>query len=139
LGVEVVMNAKKLLLAAGAGGVVGNIIDFIVHGMILRGQYAAHPEVFRQVEAPTWFIIGDFVAALVFVWVYDRVYGSFGGGPKGGATFGLYAGILVNFPTMLFMHLVFDGFSYGMAWAWIIVGILWGVVVGAAIGAVYKK
>jgi D-alanyl-lipoteichoic acid acyltransferase DltB (MBOAT superfamily) len=79
------------------------------------------------------------VAALVFVWVYDRVYGSFGGGWKGGATYGLFAGILVNFPTWLFMNLVLEGFPYGLAWIWTIVGVVYGVILGAVAGALYKK
>ena len=84
------MNVKKLLLAAVAVGVVMNIVDFVVHGLLLTGYYSQFP-FFRKEMPMQWFVIGDFVAALVFVWVYDRVFSSFGGGPKGGATFGLYA------------------------------------------------
>jgi hypothetical protein len=93
----------------------------------------------RQDAPMHWFIIGDFVAGFVFVWVYDRVYGSFAGGPKGGATFGLYAGVLAFFPMMLFNHLVFANYPYGLAWASIIVGVLGAIIAGAVAGALYKK
>jgi hypothetical protein len=73
------------------------------------------------------------------VWVYARVFSSFGGGPKGGATFGLYAGIFANFPTWIFAHLLMVGFPYQLAWSWTIVGVLWCVIAGAVAGAVYKK
>ena len=132
------MNVKKLLLAAVAVGVVMNIVDFVVHGQLLTGYYSQFP-FFRREMPVQWFVIGDFVAALVFVWVYDRVFSSFGGGPKGGATFGLYAGVLVNFPTWIFSHLLIDGFTYRLAWVWTAIGIVWAVIAGPVAGAVYKK
>ena len=75
----------------------------------------------------------------MFVWVYDRVYGSFGGGAKGGATYGLYAGVLLNFPIWILMHMMFKGFPYGLSWIWTITGIIYAIAIGAAVGALYKK
>lgn len=134
------MNTKKLVIATLVVGIVMNVLDFVIHGLVLSGAYYSQlPTLFRQDTSPTWFVIGDFVAALVFVWVYDRVYGSFGGGPKGGATYGLYAGVLINFPTWIFASLIYVGFPYSLSWVWTIIGILYGVVVGAVAGAMYKK
>jgi hypothetical protein len=107
--------------------------------MILGGTYKNMPEVFNQTENPTWFIVGDFVAALVFGWFYDKVYASFGGGAMGGVMYGLYAGVLVSFPAWIFNHLMFAGLPYGLAWTITIVNIIWGVIVGAVLGALYKK
>ena len=134
------MNVQKLLLTTLVVGVVANVVDFVVHGQILTGAYYSKmPSLFRQDSPMVWLIIGDFVAALVLVFVYDRVYSSFGGGPKGGATYGLYAGILVNFPTWIFANMIFVGFSYGLAWTWTIYGVVWMVICGAVAGAMYKK
>jgi len=134
------MNVKKLLLATLVVGVVANVLDWIVHGTILQGSYYSQmPGLFRQDAPFAWFIIGDFVWALVFVWVYARVYSSFSGGAKGGATYGLYAGVLVNFPMNLFFNLTFKDFPYGLAWIWTIWGIIAFVIVGAVAGALYKK
>jgi len=132
------MNMKKLLLATLGVGVVANVVDFVFHGLIMRGYYARLPVMRPDAEMPL-LVIGDFVAALVFVWVYDRVYGSFGGGAKGGATYGLYAGVLVNFPTWIFAHMLFVGFPYGLSWIWTAFGIVWFVINGAVAGAIYKK
>ncbi|MGA9365035.1 MAG: hypothetical protein WBW16_11785 [Bacteroidota bacterium] len=134
------MNVKKLLLAALVVGVVANVLDFIVHGQILAGAfYSKLTSLFRQDMSMVWPIIGDFVWALVFVWVYNRVYSSFSGGAKGGATYGLYVGILFNFPANLFMNVMFVGFPYGLAWIWVIWGIIAAVINGAVAGAIYKK
>lgn len=133
------MNVKKLVVATLAVGVVMNVLDFLFHGQLLHERYAALSTLFRQDAPVQWLVVGDFVAALVFVWVYDRVYASFGGGAKGGATYGLYAGILLNFPTWIFMSILIVGFPYSLAWIWTIVGILAGVIGGAVAGMVYKK
>jgi hypothetical protein len=134
------MNVKKLLLATVVVGVVANVLDFIVHGLILQGPYYSQlTTLFRQDAPRLWMIVGDFVWALVFVWVYSRVYSSFSGGPTGGATYGLYVGILLNFPANLFMNMMFVGFPYGLAWIWVIWGIIATVINGAVAGAIYKK
>lgn len=134
------MNVKKLLVAALGVGVVANIWDYVVHVMVLQGPYYSQmPGLFRQDTPVAWMIVGDFVAAVVFVWVYARVHGSFGGGPKGGATYGLYAGILVNFPMGIFFNLIFVGFPYSLSWIWMIAGVIYGVIMGAVAGALYKK
>ena len=132
------MNVKKLLLTAVVVGVVMNIVDFVVQGQLLAGYYANFSLFKREAPIP-WLVVGDFVAALVFVWVYDRVRASFGAGPKGGATYGLYAGVLVNFPTWIFAYLLMEGFTYGLAWTWTLVGIAWCVIAGALAGLLYKK
>lgn len=133
------MDSKKALLATLAVGVVANILDFVVHGQILTNAYYSKlPNLFRQDMAPTWFVIGDFVFAAVFVWVYDRVRGSFGGGPKGGMTYGLYMGVFLSFPTYIFFNLMFVGFPYALAWIWTIVGIVSMTILGTVAGAVYQ-
>lgn len=133
------MKNGKFWLAVLAAGVAVNIFDYLVHGVWLASTYKSLPDVFRHMSDPTWFIVGDFVAVLVFAWFYDKVYASFGGGVKGGAMYGLYAGILVSFPTWVFIHLIFEGMPYGLAWTMTFLGIAWGVIAGAVIGAMYRK
>lgn len=134
------MNLKRFLVAGLAGGVVGNVYDFVVHEKLLASQYAAVPGLFRQDAPIQWLIVGDFVAAFVLVWVWDRVMACFPpGGAKGGAIGGLYAGVLVTFPSQIFLYLLLVGFPYSMSWIWTICGIVWSVLVGAVIGALYKK
>lgn len=134
------MNVKKFIVAVVGVGVVMNVFDFVVNGLILqKALYANLPSLLRQELPIPWLVIADFVAALVLVWVYVRVSDSFSAGAKGGAEFGLYAGVLVNFPTWIIAHLVFVGFPYSLSWTWTIVGIIWGVIAGAVAGVLYKK
>jgi hypothetical protein len=109
------MNVKKLLLATLVVGIVAIIWDYIVHMQILMGTYD-QMAIFKKEISILWVIIGDLVWALVFVWVYNRVYSSFGGGAKGGAAYGFYAGILLNFPAMLFNNVIYVDYPYWLAW-----------------------
>ena len=132
------MKSPKFWVAVLVGGVVANIIDVIVMGMMLAPTFASIPSM-RQDVNPIWFVIGDFLAVFVLTLVYDRVYSSFSGGPKGGATWGGFFGLLTSFPTWIFIHLMFADFPYGLAWGLTVYGILWGVLVGSVVGAMYKK
>lgn len=131
------MNVKKLLIATLAVGVVLNVYDFVVHGMLLRGTYESLPDLFKQSDSVTGFVIGDFVFALVFVWFYDRVRSAFGGGAVNGAKLGFYVGVLLGFPAQLFSTMMFVGFPYALAWEWVVATIVVGVLAGATAGAVY--
>jgi hypothetical protein len=82
--------------------------------------------------------VGNVFSAVVLVWVYDRVRGAFPGGLSGGAVFGIYAGVLIHFPTWLFMT-VYAGWPYGPTWHATFVLILATVVAGAFAGLAYEK
>lgn len=133
------MKSGKFWLAVLVGGVVVNILDFLVWGLWLGPSYIMQQAIFRQDTSMVWYIIGDFVATFVFVWVYDRVAGSFGTTVKDGATAGLYLGILMSFPTFIFMYLMVKDFPYGLSWIMTIYGIIWYVILGAVVAAVMKK
>jgi hypothetical protein len=133
------MPVAKLLVTAIVVGIVVNLYDFVIHGLALQGPLYSKLPLMRTEASLPLLIISDFVAALVFVWVYDRVRRSFAPSAAGGAVFGLYAGVLVNFPTWIICSLLLNGFTYGLAWAWILTGILWGVLAGAVAGALLSR
>ena len=133
------MHLKKLVLAALAAGFAINLLDFFVHGMLFETMYYAQVPIFRRDDTIPFLVLGDFMKGLVFVWVYDRVRGSFAAGAAGGAAFGLYAGVLVWFPANIFLHLLIRDFPYGLTWAWTVHGVVLAVIVGAIAGAIYKR
>lgn len=85
-----------------------------------------------------WIIIGSLVGAVVLIWVYEKVSSVFGTGAAGGAKFGLYTGILMNFPMWLYFTL-YTGWPYRTMWHFTLVGIVMGVISGVLIGLVYDK
>ncbi len=85
-----------------------------------------------------WQTVGNVFSAIVFVWVYDRVRGAFASGLSGGALFGFYAGVLINFPTWLYMS-VYAGWPYRATWHATLVLIISAVLAGALAGLAYEK
>lgn len=134
------MKSSKFWIAVLVGGVIANVVDFLVQGLWLSSAYYNQmPDLFNMGTSVANYIFGDFVAVFVLVWVYDRVGGSFAAGPKGGMVFGFYAGVLINFPMAIFLHLMFKGFPYGLSWIWMIYGIILYTILGSVIGGLYKK
>ena len=132
------MQTGRILKAGLAVGVVMNIYDYIVNTYVYPMLGPQPPFMNDMASMPiAWLVIGDFVAALVFIWFFDKVRAAFGAGAKGGATYGLYAGILMNFPVWIMMHLVIKDWAYGVSWVWTVMGVVWAVVAGAVGGAVY--
>jgi hypothetical protein len=129
----------RLLLTALIVGLVVNLYDFVVHGLLLTGPLYSKLPIMRQGMSLPLIILTDFVAALIFVWVFQRVRACFAPGAAGGASFGFYAGVLVNFPTWIASYLLLEGFTCGLAWAWILTGVVWGVLAGAVAGAVMSR
>ena len=130
------MTRKQIALSIVAGGVVANVLDFIFHGLLMGNLYAEQTALFRTDGSLLWLNLGDFVSVAVFVWVYQRVRSCFRGGAAGGAIFGLHAGVLIGFPTHIFLNLVIVDFGYGLAWAWTVHEIVWTVTVGAVVGKI---
>jgi len=110
--------------------------DNFLAGMLIGPTLSATPGM-RAEYAKLWEIVGDVCATAILAGVYVRVRGVFGIGLKGGAMYGFYAGVLINFPTWLFM-VVYAGWPYGTTWILTIVGILVTTVAGALMGVTYK-
>lgn len=133
------MHLRKLVLAALATGLAINLLDFFVHGLLFENMYYSQVPIFRRDNTVPFLVLADFMKALVFVWVYDRVRDSFAAGAAGGATYGLYAGILVQFPANIFLHLLIRDFPYALTWAWTLYGVALFVGAGAVAGAIYRR
>ena len=134
------MKNSKFWIAVVVSGVAMNIVDFVLQGMVMTPMYySKHADVFIQTTNPVWYVVMDFIMVFVLAWVYDKVAASFNSGWKGGAMYGLYAGILVNFPTWIFLHIFIKGYSYKFAWFSTFYGIVWTVIAGAIVAGIYKK
>jgi hypothetical protein len=132
------MNIAKLVVAWLVVGVVMNVFDALFHGVIMMGYYT-QLTFMRQDTPMTLMVVADFVFALVFVLVYDRLYAGRECRMGRGIHFGFWVGLLLNFPGNIMMHLMIKGFPYGLSWVFTIVGIVEMVVLGAIAGALYAK
>jgi hypothetical protein len=110
--------------------------DNFLSGMLIGSTMAQLPGLVAEVSK-LWETVGDLFAAIMLTGVYARVRGVYGVGAKNGAIYGVYAGLLINFPTWLFMT-VYAGWPYSLTWTMTLAGTLLTVVAGAIIGQVYQ-
>jgi hypothetical protein len=132
------MKNPRFWIAVIVAGIVANVMDYIVQGQLLTSAFYSKIESMRADTKPVWYIVGDFVAVLVFAWVLVRLASLFSGA-KGCAIAGFYLGVLVNFPTWHFIFLMFKGYAYRLAWINTVYGIIEYIVIGAVLGALMTK
>ena len=133
------MKYPKFWIGVLVAGVVCNALDFLVQGQLLTKIYYSKLDSMRQDTNPAWFVLGDFVAILVLAWVLYRVLSVFCSGAKAGAVAGFFLGVIVNFPTFHFIHLMMRNFPYPLVWIGTLYGIAWYVLAGAILGSFLKK
>jgi hypothetical protein len=80
------INMGKVVLGGIAGGIVLNIVDYLVNGMWLKDQWAAaSAKLNTGVDAMAGnaiagYVVGDFLFAILIVWVYAAIRARFGAG-----------------------------------------------------------
>ena len=112
------------------------IWDNFLGGMLIGSTMAQMPGMVAEVSKQ-WETLGDLFAALMLTGMYARTRGVFGVGAKNGAIYGVYAGLLIHFPSWLFLT-VYAAWPYTLVWTMTIALTLLTVVAGAIIGTVYQ-
>lgn len=136
------MNYGRLIAAAVAGTIVDAVYGFLVYGTALRGEFSRYPNVYRAPEAGPAYLplmfLAIFVAMIFVAMIYAKGYEGRGSGVAEGLRFGALVGP--------FIALFFGGVSYGtlnigrkIVALMICAGIVEWILVGAAIGAVYRS
>lgn len=127
---------KKYLAASLAVFVWLLVFDNFLVGIVMGSALAQIPGMLAEYSR-LWEAVGDLCIALVATGLYARVRGVFGASLKGGAVYGVYAGLLAHFPTWLF-HTLYAGWPYAATWHMTIVLVAVAIVAGAVMGAVYQ-
>ena len=132
------MNWGKAIIAGIVGGIVLNIANFVMHGLIMGGTYARYPEVFTQEEAnPAWFFLVAICTGIAAAFLFGWTRKSWSEGYMGGAVFGFWLG-LVFFFAPFYNPLVIEGFPYYLSWCWGAINLIGFVILGLVLGALYK-
>jgi hypothetical protein len=120
---------KRILLATVAIFVVWEVLDFVIHGLILREAYAASPGLWRpmaDMKMGLMYIVGA-IAAFCFAGVYGWLVRpkSLNTALKFGLLFGVGAGVSMGYGSFAVMPI-----PYVMAFTWFA-----GTLVQALIGS----
>jgi hypothetical protein len=131
------MNMKKFLLASLAVFVSLQILDFVIHNVILSSQYEAIMSVWRpDMMDKMWVMyVTGVVFSLLFVYIFSK--GQEGKGLMEGVKYGLIIGLLVIFVGSFNQFVVYP-IPYGLTWKWIIYGLIEYMILGAVTALIYK-
>ncbi len=133
------MNWIKILLAGIVGGVLMNIAEFVLHGVILAKTYTKYPEVFTQEQAnPLYFLLIALVIAFFGAILFSKTRKCWADGWMGGATFGFFLGLVV-FWGRFYDALTVDGYPYFLSWCQGGSALIALTIMGLGLGLVLKN
>ena len=129
---------KRVLLATLAVFVGWQILDYLIHGVILMGMYEETKELWRPMEE--FKFVSMYLSAAIAVFFFTAVYGWLIR-PKNmknallyGLLFGLGTGTAMGYGTYSWMPI-----PYFMAFGWFLGTTVKGVVAGLLLGLIVKE
>ena len=128
------MNINRVILGGLLAGIVYFFGDGLVHGVLLKQQWAAilGPQTQQDLHSPAYFLPYDLLKGLAVIWIYAGIRPRFGPGPKTAVLAGL-AGWFLVIPVALLGLLPMNFFSAQFVMLWSVYGVV-PMVVGALVG-----
>ena len=130
--------AKRMILAVVLVFIAWSVLDFILHGLLLRSTYEATANLWRPMDQMNMSImyLVTFVFSACFVLIYGLLIEgqSLISGIQFGALLGLGTGISMGFGSYSFMPI-----PLSLAWSWFLGSWVEAVAAGAIAGAIVKS
>lgn len=121
------INYGRVLLGGLLAGVVVNVSEFILNGLVLADAYSTMAMEYNLTEA-SWAMIGyiltAFAIGLVVVWLYAAIRPRFGPGPKTAAI----AGIALWVPVYFVQSVWLSAMGLTLAAGALVTTLIWGLV-----------
>jgi len=136
------MDKKKFIISVVSVYVVFEILNFIIHGVLLSATYMSDTlaGVFRpqaEMQSLMWVIwITDLVWAFFFVFFFTKGYEN--KGIMEGVRYGIYIGFFMNFVYAYQAYAVYP-ITYGLAIQWLIFGFIESIILGVLVSLTYKS
>jgi len=100
------INLKGVIIGGLVAGVVLNIVDFVLFGVVLKDQMAAMMQAMGKPAISSgqmiWFTCIDFLFGIYLVWLYAAIRPRFGAGPGTAVKAGLVAWVVAGLLHALF-------------------------------------
>ena len=100
------INLKGVIVGGLVAGVVLNIVDFLLFGVVLKDQMAAMMQAMGKPPMSNgmmlWFVFLDFLYGIYLVWLYAAIRPRFGAGPGTAIKAGLVSWVAVGLFHALF-------------------------------------
>ena len=129
---------KRTIWAVVAVFISWSILDFILHGLLLRSTYEATANLWRpmdQMNMPLMYLV-TLVFSTCFVLIYSHMVGqkSVASGIRFGVLFGLATGISMGFGSYSMMPI-----PLALAWSWFVGSWIEAIAAGAIAGVIIKS
>jgi hypothetical protein len=135
---EEAQMGKRILLGGIAVFVLWSVLDFIIHGVILRGTYEATASLWRPMAEMKMGLmyVTTFIHALAFASIYGWLVGSKGllTGFRYGLLYGIGVGIGMGYGTYSVMPI-----PYSMALTWFLGTVTSATLGGLLLGIIIRK
>jgi len=129
---------KRILLASLAVFIVWSVLDFLIHGVILKSAYVSTAALWRPMAEMKLGVmyLTVFLSALIFSIIYGWLVGekSLGVGLKFGLLYGLGIGVGMGYGTYSVMPI-----PYHMALTWFLGAGVEGILGGLLLGMIVRK
>ncbi|GAB4341140.1 MAG: hypothetical protein Kow0037_27520 [Calditrichia bacterium] len=128
---------KKAILAVLAVFVSWEVLDFIIHNLILSNTYAATAHLWRPMEEMKMglMVLVVFLSAIFFVWIYYKLIPkSLKNGFTYGLLFGMATGISMGYGTYSVQPI-----PYILAFGWFLGGLVESTIAGLLVGLIIKE
>ena len=131
---------KRFWMAFAACYVVGQVLGFVINGVLLADIYKALAHVWRpeaEMQARMWvFMVTSFVSIFLFCYIFTRGYEN--KGLMEGVRYGGLIGVFVSFP-MAYDSFVVYPITYNLVLAWFFTGLAYWIILGAVLALIYRR
>ncbi|MGD1046579.1 MAG: hypothetical protein ABR936_14830 [Bacteroidota bacterium] len=129
---------KKVLIGFVVTFILLEVLDILVHGVILMNAYQATQSVWRpDMMQKMWILhIVKIVVAFLVAFIFSKGYE--GKGIIEGLRYGLYVGVLMSIG-MAYGTYAMIAIPYSLALQWFIYGVIEYTIVGIALALVFGK
>ncbi|MBN2367044.1 MAG: DUF1761 domain-containing protein [Calditrichaeota bacterium] len=133
------MNTKRWLITSLVVFVVAQILEFIIHAVILSGIYETTAHLWRsesEMNSMMWIMwLSGLIWAFLFVYIFIKGYE--GRGIMEGVRFGLIIGLFFSIPMSLGSYAA-QPIPFSLAVYWFIFGVIEIVILGVVTALLYK-
>ncbi len=130
---------KRFWMAFAACYIVGQVLSFVINGVLLEPSYKALAHVWRpeaEMQAMMWiFFLTSFISIFLFCYIFTKGYEN--KGLMEGLRYGGLIGLFVTIPMAYDSYVVYP-LPYTMALKWFLTGMVYWLALGAVLALIYK-
>ncbi len=131
------MNWNRFFIAFVVIYVVGGILNYLMHGIIMMGTYESITGVWRPDMERLWWIQWITPLFMIFFFLYIFVRGYEGKGLMEGVRYGLIIWAFVSIPMTYGQYMLYP-LPYSLVWKWLATDLIAFLVYGIIAAAIYK-